>query len=92
MLRTGCKPNYAPPVGRLSNAGIGTPPRSDKFELGTQQILCGYRTRVNGGYGLLTEIPATPGLDLLNLLKAEVPKVWDEEPFDAIPFHSPSSM
>ena len=43
---------------------------------------------VNSGYAPLKAIPITPRLELLNLLKAEGPRVWDEEPFDAIPFHT----
>jgi hypothetical protein len=43
---------------------------------------------VNAGYAPLNAIPVTPRLELLNLLKAEGPRVWDEEPFDAIPFHT----
>jgi hypothetical protein len=43
---------------------------------------------VNAGYDPLTGIPSTPRLDFLNLLKTELPRLWDEEPFDAIPFHT----
>jgi hypothetical protein len=43
---------------------------------------------VNGGYDALTTIPTTPELALLNKLKAETPRVWEDEPFDAIPFHT----
>jgi hypothetical protein len=42
----------------------------------------------NGGYDLLDNIPATPELGLLNRLKAETPRVWGDEPFDAIPFYT----
>ena len=42
----------------------------------------------NGGYDPFTSIPATPELALLNRLKLETPRVWDEEPFDAIPFYT----
>ena len=30
----------------------------------------------------------TPKLELLNRLKADGPRVWDDEPFDAIPFYT----
>jgi len=42
----------------------------------------------NAGYDPLTAIPVTPSLAMLNRMKAELPKVWDEEPFDAVTFHS----
>jgi hypothetical protein len=47
---------------------------------------CGFL--VNAGWDPLTAIPATPELVLLNKLKAETPHVWDDEPFDALPFHT----
>jgi hypothetical protein len=43
---------------------------------------------VNAGYDPLTSIPGTPRLDLLNRLKAETPRVWEDEPFDFMPFHT----
>ncbi len=43
---------------------------------------------VNAGYDPFTAIPDTPKLELLNRLKAETPRVWDDEPFDAIPFYT----
>lgn len=43
---------------------------------------------VNAGYDPLTAIPMTPRLDLLNHEKAETPRVWDDEPFDPIPFYT----
>lgn len=43
---------------------------------------------VNAGYSPLTSTPMTPQLELLNLLKVEGPRVWDEEPFDSIPLHT----
>jgi hypothetical protein len=43
---------------------------------------------VNAGYDPFTSIPSTPKLILLNSLKAETPRVWDDEPFDAIPFYT----
>jgi hypothetical protein len=42
----------------------------------------------NAGYDPLTTIPITPKLELLNTLKAELPHVWGDEPFDAIPFYT----
>ena len=43
---------------------------------------------VNAGYDPFIAIPDTPRLELLNHLKAETPRVWDDEPFDAIPFYT----
>jgi hypothetical protein len=43
---------------------------------------------VNAGYDPFTSIPATPRLDLLNRVKAETPRVWEDEPFDFVPFHT----
>ncbi len=43
---------------------------------------------VNAGYDPLVLSPSTSKLDLLNQLKAENPRVWDDEPFDPIPFHT----
>ena len=43
---------------------------------------------VNAGYDPFTSIPSTPPLDLLNRLKAEIPRVWPDEPFDFMPFHT----
>lgn len=42
----------------------------------------------NAGYDPLDTIPLTPQLELLNHLKAETPRVWGDEPFDAIPFYT----
>jgi hypothetical protein len=47
---------------------------------------CGFL--VNAGYDPLTAIPATPQIELLNDLKAETPRIWSDEPFDPIPFHT----
>jgi hypothetical protein len=47
---------------------------------------CGFE--VNAGYDPLTTIPATPELKLLNTLKAETVRVWPDEPFDPMPFHT----
>jgi Type I phosphodiesterase / nucleotide pyrophosphatase len=43
---------------------------------------------VNAGWEPFTDMPATPRLDLLNHLKLETPRVWPDEPFDALPFYT----
>jgi Type I phosphodiesterase / nucleotide pyrophosphatase len=43
---------------------------------------------VNAGWDPFTGIPMTGRLDLLNRLKAETPRVWGDEPFDALPFYT----
>lgn len=43
---------------------------------------------VNAGWDPLNAILATPQLELLNRLKAETPRVWEDEPFDALPFYT----
>jgi hypothetical protein len=47
---------------------------------------CGFTD--NAGYDPLTSIPITPRLDLLNHLKAETPRIWDDETFDAPTFYT----
>jgi hypothetical protein len=47
---------------------------------------CGFV--VNAGYDPFTAIHGSPELALLNALKAETVRVWDDEPFDPIPFHT----
>jgi hypothetical protein len=47
---------------------------------------CGFV--VNAGYDPLTALPATPELKLLNALKAETVRIWLDEPFDPLPFHT----
>jgi hypothetical protein len=47
---------------------------------------CGFT--VNAGYDPLTTIPATPELAQLNELKTETVRVWPDEPFDPLPFHT----
>ena len=42
----------------------------------------------NAGYDAFTGTSVTPKLELLNSLKADGPHVWDDEPFDAIPFYT----
>ena len=43
---------------------------------------------INAGYDPLMMTPMTPRLELLNQLKAESPRVWEDEPFDPIPFYT----
>ena len=47
---------------------------------------CGFP--VNVAYEPLRLTPSTPALDLLNAVKAESPKVWEDESFDAVTFHT----
>jgi hypothetical protein len=47
---------------------------------------CGFV--VNAGYDPLTAIPETPELKLLNDLKAQTVRIWPDEPFDPLPFHT----
>ena len=47
---------------------------------------CGFV--VNAGYDALTTIPSTPELELLNTLKRETVRVWPDEAFDPMPFHT----
>lgn len=47
---------------------------------------CGFE--VNAGYAPLTDIPETPELKLLNTLKAETVRIWPDEAFDPMPFHT----
>jgi hypothetical protein len=42
----------------------------------------------NASYVPLAMTPSTPELDLLNHLKLETPRVWEDEAFDAIPFYT----
>jgi hypothetical protein len=50
------------------------------------QQRCGFP--VNAGYEPFTAIPATPQLALLNALKAETVRIWPDEAFDPMPFHT----
>ena len=43
---------------------------------------------VNAGWDPFTAMPVTPRLALLNELKADTPRVWPDEPFDAISFYT----
>jgi len=47
---------------------------------------CGFV--VNAGYDPLTAIPPTPQIELLNELKAETVRIWSDEAFDPLPFHT----
>lgn len=47
---------------------------------------CGFV--VNAGYDPLTAIAATPELTQLNALKSESARLWSDEPFDPLPFHT----
>ena len=47
---------------------------------------CGFV--VNAGYDPLAAIPATPELAQLNALKSESARLWSDEPFDPLPFHT----
>jgi hypothetical protein len=43
---------------------------------------------VNSGYTPLTSIPMNARLELLNQLKADGPRVWEDEAFDAMPLYT----
>jgi len=43
---------------------------------------------VNAGYDPFNDGPLTPKLELLNQLKAEAPRVWPDEAFDSLTFHT----
>lgn len=43
---------------------------------------------VNAGWDTFTGIARDNRLEFLNRLKAETPKVWPDEPFDALPFYT----
>ena len=43
---------------------------------------------VNAGYDAFTAIPPTPNLELLNTLKRETVRIWPDEAFDPMPFHT----
>ena len=42
----------------------------------------------NAGYEPLKITPSTPRLDLLNAIKAETPRMWEDEAFDTVTFHT----
>jgi hypothetical protein len=58
----------------------------DVFQGIFNQQRCGFV--VNAGYDPLTTIPATPELKLLNDLKAETVRIWRDEAFDPLPYHT----
>jgi len=43
---------------------------------------------LSAGYDAFEEPSTNPRVNLLNQLKKDGPRVWDEEPFDAIPFYT----
>ncbi len=43
---------------------------------------------VNAGYDPFTAGSITPSMELLNQLKAEAPRVWPDEAFDSLTFHT----
>jgi hypothetical protein len=43
---------------------------------------------VNAGYDPLTTGPVNPRVELLNRLKDDGPRVWGDQPFDALPFYT----
>jgi len=47
---------------------------------------CGFV--VNTAYDPLTEVPPTPELALLNILKDKTPRIWEDESFDPLPFYT----
>ena len=46
------------------------------------------RIPVNAGYDAFTSMTMSPRIQFLNHLKNELPRVWEGEPFDAIPFYT----
>ena len=47
---------------------------------------CGFP--VNASYAPFTDMPSTPELTLINQLKAETVRIWPDEAFDPMPFHT----
>jgi len=43
---------------------------------------------VNAGWDVFKDMDPTPELTLLNKFKLETPRIWNDEPFDAIPFYT----
>lgn len=43
---------------------------------------------INAGYDAFSALPGNPRMDILNQLKSDGPRVWAEEPFDAIVFYT----
>lgn len=46
------------------------------------------RITANAGWDAFSAMALTPKLELLNELKVETPRIWGDEPFDAMPFHT----
>lgn len=42
----------------------------------------------NAGYDPFTLPPLTPRLELLNSVKSDGPRIWEDEPFDYVPFYT----
>lgn len=72
------RPDFEGPVGAFGAwnviAAVFNPERS--------------KITANAGWDLFTAIPSTPTLDLVNRLKTETPRYWDDEPFDALAFYT----
>jgi hypothetical protein len=58
----------------------------DAFDRILNRDRCGFF--VNAGFSPMPEDEAKPQLQLLNRLKAEIPRQWGEEPVDALTFYS----
>ncbi len=43
---------------------------------------------VNAGYDPFELLPASPEITLLNHMKQDQPRLWEDEPFDALPFYT----
>jgi hypothetical protein len=46
------------------------------------------RSHLTANAGYVPLAPSTPELDLVNHFKLETPRVWPDEPFDAVPFYT----
>jgi hypothetical protein len=58
----------------------------DAFDAIINRDRCGFF--VNAGFAPLPAAETNPQIDLLNRLKAEIPRHWGEEPVDALTFYS----
>lgn len=58
----------------------------DAFDSILNRERCGFF--VNAGFSPMPDAEANPQLELLNRLKAEIPRHWGEEPADALTFYS----
>lgn len=43
---------------------------------------------INAGYDPFTLLPGNRYVEAMNAIKAETPRVWDDEPFDVVPFRT----